>query len=460
MSGQLHTITIEKIIPNGFGMGRTTEGKIVLVRYVLPGEKVEVRPTRQKKQYSEAELVSILEPAPERCEPACDLYGKCGGCDLQHTDASFQLQLKMAMLSENLIREGLDAIAVKTMLQPLFPSPKNLGYRQRIHLQVNGSGKVGFYHMGTHTIISTTHCPIAHPSINFTLDHIHVSRSLGKLLKLTHSLELLYNPGSGKTIILFHFSRSPRPADRILAETVQQEANNIEYILFHEETHGYFWNKNGFTRPLTPPLLQLDVPKETTGLHDLTLAWEAGGFSQVNIEQNLHMVNFILQKARPEPHQRILDLYCGMGNFSLPLSLYAHEVVGIDGQGSAIRSAKRNTETNQEKLTKESLPNPLLLNNYFEKASVPAWVKKHVLSGKKFDFVLLDPPRQGAPEIMALLPEFGAKRIVYISCNPATLARDLKILQTAGYQANLMQPFDMFPQTHHLETVTFLERIK
>ena len=451
MPGQHHTIKIEKIVPNGFGLGRTAAGKIILVRYVLPGEKVDVRPIKQKKQYIEAELTSVLEPSPERCEPVCDIYDKCGGCDLQHTDASFQLQLKKAMLSENLVREGLSADAVKTTLQPVFPSPKNFGYRQRIHLQVSDSGKVGFYHIGTHTIEPTSRCPIAHPTIDTVLKHLHESGSIRKLLKLTGSLELLYNPASEKATLLFHFSRNPRPTDRALAKEILQEASEIEHVLLHVEKHGCFWEQNDFSQPLTPPSLKLHVPKNITGLRDLNLTWEAGGFSQVNVEQNLNMISFILQKARPQPQDRVLDLYCGMGNFSLPLSLYAHEVTGVDGQGSAIRSAKRNTTANQEQP---------MLNCSFEKTSVPAWVTKHVASGETFDFLLLDPPRQGAPDIIALLPEFKAKRIVYISCNPATLARDLKILKTADYRVRCIQPFDMFPQTHHLETVTFLEKKK
>jgi 23S rRNA (uracil1939-C5)-methyltransferase len=179
---------------------------------------------------------------------------------------------------------------------------------------------------------------------------------------------------------------------------------------------------------------------------DLTLTWEAGGFCQVNLEQNNNLVKLVRQMTLNGPHQRILDLYCGYGNFSLSVAGLASEVLGIDGQNAAIRSAQRNAVLNG------------LHNCLFEKKQVPAAVNALLAEGKTFDTIILDPPRQGASEILSLLPKLGAAQIIYISCNPATLIRDLAPLLQAGYQVSRLVPVDMFPQTHHLESVTLLKR--
>ena len=159
------------------------------------------------------------------------------------------------------------------------------------------------------------------------------------------------------------------------------------------------------------------------------------------------MINLVLEMTKAGPHDRVLDLYCGYGNFSLPVAQLAGEVVGIDSQNAAIRSAKRNGMLNR------------VHNCHFEKKQVLKGVNDLIGAGEIFDTVILDPPRQGAADIISMLPVLGAEQIIYISCNPATLARDLAILCSQGYALSCLVPVDMFPHTHHMESVALLKRL-
>jgi 23S rRNA (uracil1939-C5)-methyltransferase len=457
MTQKSNTITIEKIVPGGFGIGRLPDGMVALVRYVLPGEKVSLRTIRQRKNHLEAELEKVLAPSPYRCDPVCELYGRCGGCDLQHAGSELQLRLKAEMLAESLIRGGFSPDLAARVMVPVLPAPANIGYRQRIRLQVDGSGRIGFFRYQSHSIEPAASCPLARPEINRVLRGLRSSPTAGKLLRTSLSIELLFNPATGKVIVLLHTSRRPRPADRILAEALPKEFTEVEQLLFHVQGHGSFGRENGFKKPALPPFLELTLPASATGAAELVLTWEAGGFCQINLAQNRNLINIVLTLARPGPRDRVLDLYCGMGNISLPLSLWSAEVTGLDGQGSGIRSAKRNVAINSRRFGKAGNES-WSLNCSFVKISVPDGVRQLIRAGRKFDLLVLDPPRQGAAAIIPDLSALGTDRLVYISCDPATLIRDLTALAQIGYQVRHLQPVDMFPQTHHLETVTLLEK--
>jgi len=457
MTQKPHTITIEKIVPGGFGIGRLEDGMIVFVRHVLPGEKVCISPTRQKKSHLLAQLEKVLEPSTHRCRPACDLYGRCGGCDLQHAEAGFQLKLKEDMLRESMTRGGFNPDLTAKIIKHILPAPKNFGYRQRIQLHVNDAGRLGFYHHQSHKIEPAVTCLLARPEINTVLEQLQATPAAGKLLKFAHNVELLFNPGTKKVIILLNSMRKPRPADHNVVAALSGKVPEIDQILFQVEDHGFFGPEDKYKKPSLPPFLELTLPPAVTGADDLVLTWEAGGFCQVNLEQNQNLISKIIAMARPGPQDSILDLYCGMGNFSLPLSLHAGEVIGLEGQGSGIRSARRNVALNSSRSNKRSCRSQFL-NCHFEKISVPAGVRQLIQAGRKFNLILLDPPRQGATEIISQLPALGADRLLYISCDPATLIRDLAELERSGYTVFQLQPIDMFPQTHHLETITLLER--
>jgi 23S rRNA (uracil1939-C5)-methyltransferase len=178
----------------------------------------------------------------------------------------------------------------------------------------------------------------------------------------------------------------------------------------------------------------------------LNLSWEVGGFCQVNLAQNKILIETVLEFSQVEKTETVLDLYCGMGNFSIPLAMAAKEVLGIEGQGSAIRSAKENAF------------NAALTNTIFLKKPVDNACKELAAKGEHFDCVVIDPPRQGALGLAGYLAKITSKRLIYISCDPATLCRDLADLTNEGFSIKKIQPIDMFPQTHHIENVVLLEK--
>jgi len=441
----LHTLLIEKLVPGGFGLGRLDEGIVVLVRYVLPGEKVVVRETERRKDYVSASLQEILSPSEDRIAPPCPVYGRCGGCDLQHAAPGAQLLLKKAILIDSLLRApGTSFSDAAPVIEPPLAAPQQFGYRQRLRLQVDRRGNLGFFQSGSHVIEPVSQCLLAGDQLNTLLGQLYSSVNLKELAQHCSAFELLFNPAQNDTVLLLHFLRKPRPADCLLAAELQNNTPGLGRLLLQVEGYGLY-DPLAQSFQASPPILSYTFPVAAIA-GKLSLSWEAGGFCQINLEQNNNLVNLVVEMMATGPHNRVLDLYCGHGNFSLPAARYGAEVLGIDLQNSAIRSAKRNATVNG------------IGNCFFEKKQVPAAVKSLVAAGRVFETILLDPPRQGAPEIISLLPKLGADQIIYISCNPATLARDLVSLFPAGYELARLVPVDMFPQTHHLESVALLKR--
>ena len=441
----LHTVLIEKLVPGGLGLGRLPEGIVVMVRYVLPGEQVLVRESHRKKQFIFGELAEILAPSPDRIDPPCPLFSRCGGCDLQHTGYDIQLRLKKEMLMDSLQRTAGDTIqqSIDIIDQPVG-SPAKFGYRQRIRLHIDDRGQFGFYHPDSHTLVPVTQCLLAHPKLNEVLEQLDGAPGFPELLKLSDSIELLYNPERDDVMLFLHFKRKPRPNDRAHARRVQESIQAVSLVVMQVSGHGFFVAQNESCLS-SPPLLAQTLPPDIAGA-SLSLTWEAGGFCQVNLAQNHNLIKLVLTLLGARPHDRVLDLFCGFGNFSLPVAMHGAEVVGLDGQGSAIRSARRNAGLAG------------ITGCSFQKTPIVDGVQQLIAARQTFQAVLIDPPRQGAAEIMALLPQLAAEKIIYISCNPATLARDLALLQTSGYKLCRLAPIDMFPQTHHLECVALLEQ--
>jgi 23S rRNA (uracil1939-C5)-methyltransferase len=441
----IHTVLIEKLVPGGLGLGRLLEGIVVMVRYVLPGEKVLVRELHRKKQFIHGELVKVLEPSPDRIIPPCPLFSRCGGCDLQHTGYDTQIRLKTAMLVENLQRTaGANIRQTEDIIDRPIGSPEEFSYRQRIRLQVDESGRVGFYHADSHVLVPVAHCMLAHPKLNEVLKQLDSAVNFPELLKQSVSIELLYNPAQDDVVLLLDFKRKPRPRDRAHARQMQESIKAVSLVVMQVSDHGIFVPQKEHCLP-KPPHLSQALPPDIVG-SSLSLSWEAGGFCQVNLLQNFNLIKLVHNLVNPHLRLRVLDLFCGLGNFSLPIALGGAEVVGLDGQGSAIRSARRNAELAR------------ITNCSFQKTPILNGVLQFIAARQIFHTILIDPPRQGAAEIMALLPKLQARQIIYISCNPATLARDLALLHGSGYVLCRLIPIDMFPQTHHLECVALLEQ--
>ncbi len=444
------TVDIIKIVNGGYGFARLADGPITLVRQVLPDESVIITIEEAKKNYLFASARQILVEHPARITPPCKYYGRCGGCDLQHCDYPTQVTLKTGIIEDLLERQENGAVRQATeLLAGCLPSPAAFAYRQRIRLQVNSRDEPGFYQFRSHDIIAIDECLLAGEATNKTLTALRENVEGRRLCELSTEVELQLNPESGKIVCLFHFSRKPRPADKKLARNLCRKTDLLERIFFTGTDFS-------ITGPITDQERQVNSQQDTVlsvhyadyiGINGrLDLSWEAGGFCQVNLQQNRKLIETVMDFCRMDRDQTLLDLFCGMGNFSIPLAMMAKEVLGIESQGSAIRSAARNAQSNG------------LTNCSFIKSPVEKACRELARQGRRFDCLLIDPPRQGAPELAALLAAIAIKRLVYVSCDPATLCRDLADLTSEGFNIGRIQPIDMFPQTHHIETVVLLEK--
>jgi 23S rRNA (uracil1939-C5)-methyltransferase len=443
------TIHITKIVNGGYGFARLSTGQVTLVRYALPNEDVIITIEDVKKNYLFGKVQQILQEHSGRITPPCKYYGQCGGCNLQHCDYHTQLTIKKGIVEDLLGRQSQEAVRNSIhLLAPPVPSPSAFGYRQRVRLQVGKRGVIGFHRYHSHDIIPIDICLLAGEAINKTIAALQNHDDGHRLCELSTEVELQLNPQTGKTVCIFNFSRKIRPADVKSARIFCRDVDEVERVFFV-----------GSDFPITGPYC--DKGEENKALNNtfnvhypniiqlsryLNFSWEVGGFCQVNLAQNKALIETVLEFCQVDKNETILDLYCGMGNFSIPLAMAAKEVLGIEGQGSAIRSAQENAF------------NAALTNTRFLKKSVDNACQELAEKGEHFDCVVIDPPRLGALGLAGHLAKITSKRLVYISCDPATLCRDLADLTNAGFTIKKIQPIDMFPQTHHIETVVLLDR--
>lgn len=428
----------------GFGFGRLADGLVVLVPHVLPGEMILVRPVRKKKSYLEARLVEVLEPSRLRAEPRCPLYGQCGGCNFQHVRPDEQPQLKSVILQDQLLRAGvLTKDEMVSVLSAPLASPLLFHYRQRIRLRINGHGECGFFRHRSHQIVPVDHCFLARQRLNQVLGSLNDTSCSRHLLGLSSMVELSLSPDRETVYLFFHFSRKPRARDIKAAKESAARLGHIgavHLVVEGQGRFGPFYSQNQDEQPL----LSLSVP--VPGKQKICFQFEPGTFCQINLEQNEQLLGLLLDWADVRDNDQVLDLFCGMGNFSLPLALFAGRVKGMDLQRSAIRSAWR------------SAGEAGIDNCRFERQAAVDGAKACLVAKECFDLILLDPPRQGCRDVLAHVIALQPARIIYISCDPATLCRDLGILLEKGYRLQRMKMVDMFPQTHHLESITLLER--
>ncbi len=435
-----HSIHITSFINGGWGLGKLDDGKRIMVRYVLPGEIIAAREIKDKGSYLIAELHRLESRAPGRVAPLCALYRNCGGCDLQHASYPLQLTLKQQIITELVSRQrGLGA-KIAELVAPVVASPDIKEYRQRIRLHVS-QGQLGYLsNEKRHDFVAVACCPIAKREINELLDELSHTQFAARLFEHCSMVELSWNPATGKVTMLCSMSRKPRPADRNTAAQLIASCEMLERI---------FARGDNFSQtPLAPKdadaVLSFEIPGHTP--LPLHLSWEAGGFCQVNLRQNETMIKLVKQLAAITRNDELLDLFCGMGNFSLPLAAEAHSLLGVEGQGSAVRSARRNLA--QTTFSKVS----------FVKSPIHDFCRQLVTESRSFDTIILDPPRQGVPGLASELAQLCRQKMIYISCDPATLCRDLAAFCKTGFTVKHIIPIDMFPQTHHVETVVLMER--
>ncbi len=444
---QLETINISKIVNGGYGFAHLATGQVVLVRQVLPGETVIVSIEEKKKNYLFGQVRQIVTRHPARRTPPCPYFGECGGCDLQHGEYVGQLQIKKDVVVDLLSRSNREELrnSLSLLAEPI-PAPAEFAYRQRLRLQVEGGGVLGFHRFRSHTLIPIKACLLAGATLNSTLVALRAAPDGRKLTSLASEVELQENPRTGKTVVIFRLPRKPRPAEILAAERFARESDTVERVFFAGEQYSLMGPYGDAEGTVAGNVLGIHYPAVAGLPEDLELHWEAGGFCQVNLGQNRALIETVLDFCQVEKGRSVLDLYCGMGNFAIPLALLGAEVLGIEGQGSAIRMAKNNAARAG------------LAHARFQQSPIHTACSELLARGARFDCVVIDPPRQGAPDLAGQLAALTGERLVYISCDPATLCRDLADLIEHGFSIRKIQPIDMFPQTHHIETVVLLEK--
>ncbi len=436
-----NTIKIGRIIYGGCGPSRLENGQIILIKGCLPNETVSCVITEKKKNYLVGTTKEVVTRHPDRREPLCQYYGKCGGCDMQHATYETQLTLKDLIVGD-LLQRNLPHISSDSYnLNKIVPAPDEFGYRQRIRLHLDTTNRPGFLHVRSNTIIPIETCLLAQPAINIAFQALLNHPISGSITSHCQELELLYHPYTEKVVCIFHLTRPPRPTDK---KNVRRLLSDVDIL-----EKAFFWGKS---LPLSEPITQegaeegkgLYMPVEQPGKGQRLTTWEVGGFCQVNLKQNTQLVHMVEKLSAIVPEETVLDLFCGMGNFSIPLAQKASSLMGIEGQGSAIRSAKKNSAH--------------LNNCSFKKSPIHTSCQELIKENRTFDCVVIDPPRAGVPGMVTDLARLASKKLIYISCDPATLCRDLKDLTNCGFIIKTIQPIDMFPQTHHTEIVVKLEK--
>jgi len=423
---------VESLSHDGRGVAHLN-GKAVFIHGALPGEEVRFRYTRIQRRFDEGVVEEVLEPAAERVEPRCPHFGVCGGCSLQHLDSAAQLRAKQQVLIDALERIG--GVRPGEILPPLLGPV--WGYRRKARIGVKyvakkGKVLVGFRERGSSFVADLSCCPILHPQVGERIADL--GRLVDALSIRDQVPQIEVSMGDAACVLLFRVLAAPS------AEDCQRLLNFGQAQGFH------IYLQPAGPDSITPlPGQEIELSYRLPRF-DLDLAFGPTDFTQVNTELNRLMVDRAVGLLDPQSDERVLDLFCGLGNFTLPLAKRSAWVTGVEGEGGLIDRARRNAARNG-------------LNNLdFQVADLYKPLEGEPWIGERFDKALLDPPRSGAWEILPWLPGLGVRRLVYVSCYPSTLARDSgRLVGELGYRLVAAGVMDMFPHTGHVETLALFE---
>ncbi len=411
------------------------EGKVTFVDDALPGERVEWQRTKRGPNFDEARLSNVLESSPDRVTPRCAHFGVCGGCALQHLSAERQIGFKQRQLTEALARIG--KVSPRDLLEPLQANVWN--YRRRARLAARWVPKkdrvvVGFKERATSLITDVKRCEVLRPPVDALIPELS---SLLTSLSIRNRLPQIEVAVADNAVALVIRVLEP------LNETDLQHLHSFEQrhpVQIYLQPGGYetIAPLRAEAVPLTYSLPQFNV----------VLQFQPTDFVQVNGELNERMVERVTQLLQLSHTDSVLDLFCGLGNFSLPLARLAKQVVGVEGEAGLVARARQNAQRNE-----------LLNAEFFTGNLAAADVKEAMWARRPYDKVLLDPPRAGAQEVLAVVAASGASRVIYVSCHPGTLARDAGVLvHQHGYRLDAAGVMDMFPHTAHVESIAVFER--
>jgi 23S rRNA (uracil1939-C5)-methyltransferase len=413
------------------------EGKATFIHGSLPEERVRFVYSGQWRKYDEGRVVEVLEASPQRVEPLCSSFGICGGCSLQHQDSEAQILSKQQSMLDTLMHIG--RVTPESIFPPLRGSSA-WGYRRKARLGVRfvpkkGGTLVGFRERGSSYIADIDRCHILHPRVGALLSEL--SSLIDQLSIRDQIPQIEMAMGDEVCILIFRLLSPPTIED---LATLEQFAPQHQVEIYLQE------GGPDSVRPLKGEgvVLSYDLPD-----FDLTLEFQPSDFTQVNSDINRQMLQRAVTLLQLSREDRVLDLFCGLGNFTLPLARSAGHVTGVEGDAGLVARARENAQRNAITNTR------FFTANLYETLDNEPWLQE------SFNKILLDPPRSGAQEILHYLPKLGAERIVYVSCYPGTLARDAGILvEEHGYRLVSAGVMDMFPHTAHVESIALFEKKK
>lgn len=406
-------------------MGRLSDGRPAFAAGVAPGDQVEVLEAEEKKSFVQIREQILKESgdsrrSPEELAQRCEVHRECGGCDWIALTADAQREQKLAIVRQALTRTGGVELTSLARELEFEPSESPFAYRSRIRLHVM-EGRVGFFQSASHSLVEPARCAVASDELNELLDWVRpiVDGACGDF-SVVATMELRHmNSGSFSMHLALKKGKNQAKSAKRLHRMFADREDVLVRVGDEKSDRQSFSPTEG---------VELQVPP--------------GAFTQVNEAVNSKMVSAVLHVAKDAGAKSFLDLYCGVGNFSLPLLKSGLVGTGVELNAEAIDSARASAEG--------------LQGARFVAAPCEGMAEQLVREGKTFELVLVDPPRTGARDLIAHLPKLTDKALLMISCDPVTLARDLKELTATGFELLWVKAFDMFPQTHHVETMALL----
>jgi len=418
------TLEIESLAYGPYGIGRL-ENQVIMVPATVPRDKISARLTHAKGNYAFGEIVRLLQPSPLRQTPPCPYVNDCGGCPWQQVQYAAQLKAKEQSVADALRRIGkLDGFE----LRPIIASPREYHYRRRIRLQCDKAKRIGFFRAFSHDLVEVDGCLIADGRLNKVIAPLRTW--INELDTRVEHVEIVTGDEPNEVVaagkITGEFiARDDSACERLI------EGSGINGLILYAENWRKEWGRTAVSM------------RSDDGI---CLKVEGDVFTQINAEGNRKLLRELLAAGGFEKSDHLLELYSGAGNFTLSLAKRAQKVVAVESYRQSIDSGKRSAQLNG------------IANIRWICAHVPAAVKQLTMQRERFSKIILDPPRAGAKGIDRNLAALGAEKILYVSCNPTTLARDLAALARHGYKLTSVQPIDLFPHTFHVETLAVMIR--
>jgi 23S rRNA (uracil1939-C5)-methyltransferase len=418
-------LRIDALAYGPYGIGRHN-GRVVMVPLTVTGDEIEATIVEDKGNYAVGALAKIVVPSPSRQEPPCPYVGECGGCPWQIVRYEAQLEAKQKSVADALRRIG--KLENYEML-PILRSPEEYRYRRRIRLHVGPGRRLGYHRLFSHQLIEIASCLIAAEGADRRLDAARawVERLVSHIVEV----EIVESDAGDNVVLAGKVDGDIAADDDAAAKAFLHEHPEVGGLVMFGKNCRRSWGRDKITV----------VPED-----GLEMEVEAEVFTQVNRDGNRRLVRELLDWGAFTPSDRVLELYSGAGNFTLPLSRRAGEVVAVEGDARAVENGKKNGD-------KHNLKNIRWIQSHAPRAA-----RRLREKGEKFTAIVLDPPRSGAKGLENDLAELGARKILYVSCNPATLARDLAALAQKGYALKRVRPVDLFPHSFHVEVLAELAR--